>query len=151
MATKPTYEGTCLCGACTVKVYGPERTYQERCHCKDCQILSGTAFASSIMAQKMDVEFLGGDKIGRFSSSTDSGNTSTRLFCLGCGAQLGQDSPLFKERIAVQTGILRDYFCKIPYEGGDEIYVKDRWVGIPLVPNGKPRWAMYHGSTPPPE
>ncbi|GAA5907309.1 hypothetical protein JCM6882_002803 [Rhodosporidiobolus microsporus] len=136
-----TYEGSCLCGATRVEVRGPERKSQDRCHCVDCQLATGSPFGTSITVSKSDVT-ISGDQVGRFTSKTAVGNDSTRTFCKGCGCALAQESVMWDGRIAIQTGILGKYFSKIPFAGGEEVWVKDRWEVIPAADGANQRETM---------
>ncbi|GAA5834003.1 hypothetical protein JCM11251_003590 [Rhodosporidiobolus azoricus] len=123
-----TLNGTCLCGASTITVKNASTEGQIKCHCKDCQLTSGTAHSSNILAKEADVDFQG--KIGRYTSKAASGNDVTRIFCTGCGSPFAHNSAVFGDSIAVQTASLGK-FHNVPYQA--ELFVKDRWSGIEAV------------------
>ncbi|GAA5983084.1 hypothetical protein JCM11641_004906 [Rhodosporidiobolus odoratus] len=122
-----TYSGSCLCGASTIKVTGPEAEGQIKCHCTDCQLTSGTSNSSNILAKESDVEISG--SIGKYTSKAASGNDVTRMFCSNCGTPFAHNSAVFGDSLAVQTAPLG--FANVPYVA--ELFVKNRWTGVKAV------------------
>ncbi|EAU80637.2 hypothetical protein CC1G_10204 [Coprinopsis cinerea okayama7 len=125
-------KGQCLCGQSTVTIENGEN-YKDQllCHCWDCKQTSGSAFATNVIALRKDVK-IEGPSIKEFKAKVPSGNIVTRVFCGTCGSALSHFSVAFGESQAVQTGNFRDFASKPITK---EIWVKDRWAGIPAVPD----------------
>ncbi|GAA5887412.1 hypothetical protein JCM6882_002521 [Rhodosporidiobolus microsporus] len=117
-----TLTGSCLCGASKMTVKGAPMDGN------DCQLTSGSAFSSNVLAKEADVEFEG--KIGRYTSKAASGNDVTRIFCTACGCPFAHNSNVFGDSIAVQTASLGKY-KDVPFQA--ELFVKDRWTGVEAV------------------
>ena len=87
--THLTMEGSCLCGAITVKVSDPDLHTQPRghlCHCANCRKTSGSAYGANLMIESEKVEITGADQMKEYRDSrTRSGNTISRFFCGNCG------------------------------------------------------------------
>ncbi len=80
-----TVKGECLCG--TVK-YEVEKRFKGfyLCHCKQCQRLTGSAFASNIFTDPDNIQWLEGeDRIGHFEHESREFSSA---FCLSCGSGL---------------------------------------------------------------
>ncbi|KZO94492.1 hypothetical protein CALVIDRAFT_546270 [Calocera viscosa TUFC12733] len=131
-----THTGTCLCGESKVEI-GPDYDSQILCHCWDCKQTSGSAFSTNVLVPKTEVKITGPFK--EFNIKAPSGNTVTRVFCSNCGSALSHKSVAFGDSQAIQTGNFRD-FAKVPI--GVELFVKDRWTGIPAVPDAAQVQAM---------
>ena len=81
-----TREGGCFCGAVRYRVTG-KPAYVGNCHCRDCQIFSGSAFrmACAIAPDKFTLT-QGTPK--QFDKTADSGKIRQMLFCGECGTHL---------------------------------------------------------------
>jgi len=79
------FTGQCLCGAVTFAADG-DVTLMANCHCKDCQQVTGAAYATLIFMAQDDVKVSGDVK--SFEHSVDSGNVLTKQFCPKCGSQM---------------------------------------------------------------
>ena len=77
--------GRCLCGSCSYTIEG-EPVVVARCHCLDCQRLSGAGHTTGAMFPEDGVALTGVPTT--FSLRSDSGATVTRLFCGTCGSPL---------------------------------------------------------------
>lgn len=84
-----TREGGCLCGNIRYSVAGDPLGFLV-CHCRDCQLTSGSDHAAVIMVARNQFSLLKGTPKA-YSVTADSGNTLSREFCPDCG------SPLFSE------------------------------------------------------
>ncbi|EAU89484.1 hypothetical protein CC1G_07710 [Coprinopsis cinerea okayama7 len=127
----PALKGQCLCGQSTVTIENGENFKDQIiCHCWDCKQTSGSAYSTNILAPKKDVKIEG--PIKEFGVKVPSGNIVTRVFCGTCGSALSHLSPGFGESQAIQTGNFRDFASK---PVATELFVKDRWTGIPAVPD----------------
>jgi hypothetical protein len=88
-------KGGCFCGSIRyVLLSMPEDVYY--CHCRDCQILSGSAFHVLGIMTRGSIKILSGDLTG-YAHSTDSGSEMTREFCPKCGTPLFLKSTRFPE------------------------------------------------------
>jgi hypothetical protein len=85
---KPTFSGGCLCGAiryeCTAK---PEEIQMFRCHCRDCQQVTGGAFSPVVFVPARTVKFTRGSIRHHFTAS-EAGGKHKRGFCPDCGCRL---------------------------------------------------------------
>jgi len=78
--------GGCFCGAITFETEIEESRIGV-CHCRDCQILSGSAFRMSAAATPGSVKITKGTPAS-FEKPTDSGNPRRLSFCDKCGTHL---------------------------------------------------------------
>ncbi len=75
--------GGCLCGSVRYEARPkPATTYY--CHCRDCQIGSGSAFHVAVLANQSSFRLSSG-AIATYSKVADSGNKIDRVFCPNCG------------------------------------------------------------------
>ena len=78
--------GGCLCGAVRFEVKGdPEMLHA--CHCRNCQLMIGSAFAICLYFPEQDITITSGD-LTTFVRSCDSGRTIDIHFCQTCGSTL---------------------------------------------------------------
>jgi len=81
-----TTRGSCLCQAVTYQFHGPEYVFQY-CHCSRCRKFTGSAFASNILVDPKQFEWLSGeDLVGQFDHP-DAKHFAT-CFCKQCGSSL---------------------------------------------------------------
>lgn len=81
-----TTRGSCLCQAITYQFHGPEYIFQY-CHCSRCRKFTGSAFASNILVDPKQFEWLGGeDLVGQFDHP-EAKHFAT-CFCKQCGSSL---------------------------------------------------------------
>jgi len=99
------------------------------CHCKDCYRSNGSAYACGVFTNRENVRAEGTVKL--HSIVNPAGHTVSRWFCSGCGSHLYSGSSARPENVSVKAGIFEE-FTKLPVVL--EIFVKDRWPGIPPVP-----------------
>ena len=78
-----THDGGCLCGAVRYSTVG-KPVGSAVCHCRYCQLSTGTAFGISVFFKKDQVTFNEG-ACRRDSFETESGNTITTFRCEECG------------------------------------------------------------------
>lgn len=78
--------GQCFCGSVAY-----EATIDEQrvgiCHCRDCQIFSGSAFRMSCVVEPAGFRFTSGTP-RHFSKVADSGKARRMAFCERCGTHL---------------------------------------------------------------
>ena len=86
MEENTVHQGGCLCGAVRVEVRGtPKRV--GACHCRYCQLRSGSAFGVSVYFPHEDVTVLQGE-LKSYAYQTESGNTTENQFCTECGSNV---------------------------------------------------------------
>jgi len=76
--------GRCHCGEITYEAEVKPGTVNV-CHCRDCQMLSGTAFRAGISAPAEGFRILTG-KPREYVKVADSGARRTHAFCATCGS-----------------------------------------------------------------
>jgi hypothetical protein len=77
------------------------------CHCRDCQIASGSAFSATVIMSRDAVRLTKGDPAS-FEKLAESGNTARRSYCAACGTPLFAASSGSAERIGVKASSLDD-------------------------------------------
>jgi hypothetical protein len=77
------------------------------CHCRDCQIASGSAFSATVIMSRNAVQLTKGNPAS-FEKLAESGNTATRSYCAACGTPLFASSSGSAERIGVKASSLDD-------------------------------------------
>lgn len=98
--------GGCRCGAVSYKITEEPKTMVQ-CHCLDCQKATGTGHISLAFFSQDDVEITGEAK--GHTTTTDSGNESTRFFCPECGSRLYGLNSGRPGTITVAVGSLDDH------------------------------------------
>ena len=81
-----TATGGCLCGALRYEA-APDPASAYYCHCRDCQIGSGSAFHVAVLAPESSFRCTRG-RTAEYVKTADSGNTIRRMFCPRCGTPL---------------------------------------------------------------
>lgn len=75
--------GECLCGNIKFSVVDSFKAFYQ-CHCKQCQQLTGTAFASNLFTQPDNIEWLSGqEKVTHYEHASKEFSKS---FCTQCGS-----------------------------------------------------------------
>lgn len=83
-------KGSCQCGQLTYELLkAPKKVIA--CHCKECQILSTSAFSVTAMVAEEDIKFKG--KMKEWGRPADSGNRSHAKFCPYCGNRVYHFNP----------------------------------------------------------
>ncbi len=84
--TEMKHEGGCLCGSVRFVVTGsPERVGV--CHCRYCQLRTGTAFGIGVYVKRANLEVVSGD-LSSYEMTTQNGNTASFEFCANCATTL---------------------------------------------------------------
>ena len=78
--------GGCLCGAVRFEVKGDPEMFHA-CHCRNCQLMTGSAFAICLYFPEQDITITSGD-LTTFVRSCDSGRTIDIHFCKTCGSTI---------------------------------------------------------------
>lgn len=79
------FSGGCICGAIRYEC-SAEATATGKCHCRDCQRATGSAFAAAFVVPRDAISITGDVKY--FDLKGDNGSLVRRGFCPVCGARL---------------------------------------------------------------
>ena len=83
---KKMVSGSCLCGKVTYQYVGPIKVFQY-CHCSRCQKFTGSAYASNIIIDPGQFQWLSGEtSLGRFE--LPEAKYFATSFCTKCGSSL---------------------------------------------------------------
>ncbi len=88
--TEPKFNGGCLCGSVRYEC-SAEPIAMGNCHCRDCQRVTGSGYASGILVPQSAVTITGNVKY--YEVTTDSESTVGRGFCPNCGSRLFSKPP----------------------------------------------------------
>ncbi len=80
-------EGGCACGEIRYRLTN-EPMIVHACHCRDCQRLSGSAFALNLWIERKFVEASGGEPVAFPVPPGNSGKPHDVFACGGCGTHL---------------------------------------------------------------
>ena len=97
------FKGECLCGACCYQI-STEPQMVMKCHCRDCQKVSGGEGAAIIGIAKSDFSIDGDVKA--FSVKGSSGGQVHRKFCPQCGTHLYSEVDMMKDMIYIKAGTM---------------------------------------------
>ncbi len=78
-------EGGCLCGAVRYES-DAEPMFAVNCHCRDCQLTSGSTHLPGIGLPAAAFTVTG--ELTRYTTTNDSGGRSMRAFCPTCGTPI---------------------------------------------------------------
>lgn len=99
------YTGGCLCGAIRYEMdSGP--VFSGNCHCRNCQILSGSAYNPAMIFPESSIRVLGQPKFHQIKA--ESGKNVLRGFCPECGTQLFGKFESMPGMIGISAGTLDD-------------------------------------------
>ncbi|MGY4396387.1 hypothetical protein ACVWZA_001567 [Sphingomonas sp. UYAg733] len=99
------FDGGCECGAVRYRMHGAPIT-TNCCHCRDCQRITGSAFAINVMTETGWIEILRGEPIVRSLERGDKGDTRAWR-CGVCDTLLYADHPMFGDKARfVRAGTL---------------------------------------------
>jgi hypothetical protein len=96
------HEGGCLCGAARFRTKG-EPVKSAVCHCRYCQVRTGSAFAVSTYFPNEKVELLQG-ALNSYSFQTESGRGFTTKFCPACATTVFWSVEVTPELTGVAAG-----------------------------------------------
>jgi hypothetical protein len=103
---KAVRSGGCLCGGVRYESAG-EPLFSLKCHCRDCQRASGTAYVAAMRVPASGFRIIRGTP-RRFVSKSDAGNEVTRFFCGDCGSPLYIQVATRPDIIGLRVGTLDD-------------------------------------------
>ena len=138
MSDNKIHEGGCACGKVRYKTTA-EPTLTSVCHCRYCQLRTGSAFGVSVYIDKNNVEKLSG-KLQVFEYETESGTRITTEFCSNCGTTVYWAAEIFEGMTGIGGGtfdpptfwydIKREVFCRSKAPFADN-QVKDKYETSP--------------------
>jgi|SRR5579872_7463834 len=88
-----TFSGGCICRAIRYEC-DAEPIMMFKCHCRDCQHVSGSAYAPVLLFPRKDVRIVK-RSIQQYATQSMAGGENVRGFCANCGSRIsrGQVSP----------------------------------------------------------
>ncbi|MDR3402116.1 MAG: GFA family protein [Chthoniobacter sp.] len=100
--------GGCACGAIRYEITA-EPTLMFKCHCRDCQRLTGGPFVAAIYLPRSAFQLTKGTIRHHFTSS-DGGGQHQRGFCAECGSRIsgGESADGTSTGIGITAGTLDD-------------------------------------------
>jgi len=102
MDNKEKHSGGCACGKVRYHSIGqPVKT--GLCHCRYCQLRTGTAFGISVYFKKENLKIESGD-LKKYTFTTENGNTFETNFCTNCGTSLFWTLSHMKDLIGAAGG-----------------------------------------------
>lgn len=122
-------EGGCECGAVRYRLTDEPITVN-CCHCRDCQTITGSAFALNAMIETDRVEVTAGAPEERTLGREGRGDTRAWR-CPVCEALLWADHPMFGDAVRfVRTGTL-DRAEDLPPDAHYFVRSKHPWITLP--------------------
>lgn len=100
-------EGGCLCGALRYRIRRDAELCVYCCHCRDCQRLSSSAFAVTMVLPADAFALLRGEP-SEVVRQADSGRAIHGFFCVACGTRLYDRFPAFPGIMVLKAGTLDD-------------------------------------------
>jgi hypothetical protein len=99
-----TFTGGCVCGAIRYEC-NTDPIMMFKCHCRDCQHVSGGGYAPVLLFARKDVQVTKGE-LKQYSTQSMAGGQNERSFCARCGSRIaGGRSPT---SIGIVAGSLDD-------------------------------------------
>lgn len=120
--------GGCLCGAVRYEAQ-PDLSTAYYCHCRDCQIGSGSAFSVSVIAPESSFRVVKWET-STYTKTADSGTDIDRVFCPKCGTPVWWISDNYPGQVILTISGLDDPEAFTPVR---EIWTKSivSWSRIP--------------------
>jgi hypothetical protein len=132
-------EGGCSCGALRYRLTN-RPLIVHACHCRDCQRLTGGAYATNIWIEKAFVELLAGTPAW-FARKGGSGQPHVLYFCGNCGTTIWSD---YRRAPGdcwwVRVGTLDD---PDPFAPDVHIYTRSKHPSV-LLPAGVPAFGASY-------
>jgi len=97
-------QGQCHCGAIRYEAEVQPGSMRI-CHCLDCQIMSGSAFRTNIVAPAETFRLLQGNP-RQYVKTAESGGQRVNGFCETCGTQLYATNPGTPKNYSLRVGTL---------------------------------------------
>ena len=100
------FTGGCACGRIRYECSAPPRR-MVNCHCRDCQLASGSAYSPTLVMARDAVRLTRGQPAS-FDKQAESGNIARREFCAHCGTPLFASSSASPQYLGVRAASLDD-------------------------------------------
>ncbi len=97
--------GGCLCGAVRY-VLNAAPNYVYFCHCRDCQLESGSPFVTDMNVDRASLRISG--PLTRYTRTGSSGRPVHRNFCTRCGTTLLTEFDVDPEHVSIKACSLDD-------------------------------------------
>jgi hypothetical protein len=105
-AAKVPFSGGCACGAIRYECSAlPLRMLN--CHCRDCQLASGSAYSPTVIMARSAVNITKGET-SMYQRVAESGNIAKREFCPSCGTPLFASSSARPGYVRIRAASLDD-------------------------------------------
>jgi hypothetical protein len=125
-------EGGCHCGAVRYRITS-DPIYVNGCHCRDCQTLTGSAFAINAMIEDDRIEIVKGDPVV---------DAEGCIRCATCNVLLWASHPMFGDSIRfLRVGTLDRSEAMVP-DGHFFVRSKHPWI---TIPDGVPAFETLPG------
>lgn len=125
-------DGGCACGAIRYRARTSEALALYRCHCRDCQKQTSSAFGLSMFMPAEAFELTRGAP-KKFARTADSGRVIDSHFCADCGSRIYNTSPARPGLVNLRPGTLDDPSGLAP--AGD-VWADRRQDWVPLLEDG---------------
>jgi hypothetical protein len=137
--TSETLEGGCGCGAVRYRLKD-EPMYVNNCHCRLCQIQTGTGSAVNAFIETDRLEHLSGE-LSEHEFVTGSGGIQIVVRCAKCGKPLWSHYPrLGRKTAGIRVGTLDDPSAVRP-DAAIFVVSKPEWAPLP---EGVPQFEEYY-------
>ena len=103
--SQPSRSGGCLCGAIRYG-FAVDPVATVHCHCRDCQRVTGSGFATVFGVASADLVIEGAATLGSYSLQAQTGQTVTRQFCSNCGSALFTKAQNNPDMLWIKAGSL---------------------------------------------
>jgi hypothetical protein len=139
-ATVLPFRGGCACGGVRYECSAmPLRMLN--CHCRDCQVASGSAYSPTVIMARSAVKITAGETT-LYERVAESGNIAKREFCSRCGTPLFASSSAGPAYIGIRAASLDDPTWFRP-EADVWVSSAQPWdclnPSIPSFPKNRPR------------
>lgn len=121
--------GKCLCGKLTYSA-DAEPALICVCHCKDCQRLAGTAFATLVIIPRETFRMAGESKT--YTQAGGSGQPMKRHFCPDCASSIAIDAAVLPDMVLLTAGTLDDTSFVKPTRN---IFCSSAQSWVPITPD----------------
>ncbi|MEO3428405.1 GFA family protein [Pelagibius sp. CAU 1746] len=125
-------EGGCACGAVRYRARPAAALALYRCHCRDCQKQTSSAFGLSMFMPAEAFELTQGTP-RKFARQADSGRIIDSFFCADCGSRIYNTSAARPGLVNLRPGTLDDPSGLTPV--GD-VWAARRQDWVDLLPGG---------------
>jgi len=125
-------DGGCACGAIRYRARPAAALALYRCHCRDCQKQTSSAFGLSMFMPAAAFELTQGSP-RKFARQADSGRIIDSYFCADCGSRIYNTSPARPGLVNLRPGTLDDPSGLAPV--GD-VWAERRQDWVELLPGG---------------